>query len=126
MSWIAKFYMDGNCEEVVGFGRRVLTIDAVGKNNGYRDLDQVTWDGANNISPNNEISSARVMPGYRARLFRDKNYTEQELRLDKDPQHGRADFIPGEDGVMKFTYFPDTDGFRFNDAISSIYVEPYE
>ena len=65
MSWIAKFYMDGNCKENVGFAaRRVFTIVAAGKDNGCRDLSQVTWDGdGNTTSPNNEISSARVMPG---------------------------------------------------------------
>lgn len=127
--WVAKFYTDGNCKEVVGFAaRRVLTLtkSSMGKANGYMDLSKITWDGENNItSPNNEISCARVAAGYRARLFTDKNYHGQQLRLDKDPQYGRANFIPEGDGFMKFSYFPASSKFDFNDETSSLYIEPY-
>ncbi len=109
LNWYAKFYEDGN------LSGSSLEIKGLGKENGYPNL---SVQGLNNT-----FSSARVMPGYRVRAFTDLNYTGQELRLDKDPQFGRANYIPGADGVMEFTYFADSDGFRFNDTISSIYCE---
>jgi len=111
MTWIARFFSDG---DLTG---RVLEITSEGMANGFQDL--------NDIGFNNEFSSAEVKPGYRARAFTDLNFSGQQLRLDKDPQFGRADFIPGPDGVMRFTFFPNAPDFRFNDNISSIYSSIY-
>jgi hypothetical protein len=111
MTWIARFYKHG---DLTG---SYVEISSIGKDNGYSDL--------NNQNANNEFSSAEVKPGYRARAFVDLNFTGQELRLDKDPQFGRANYISGPDGIMRFTYFPDASGFKFNDNISSVYCEPY-
>jgi hypothetical protein len=101
--WYARFYehgdLTGHCVEIKGIGRE----------NGIPDLG--TW--------NNEFSSALVKPGYRVRAFQNLNYSGEELRLDKDPQYGRANFISGSDGIMQFTYFPSD----FNDKISSMYCE---
>jgi hypothetical protein len=112
MSWIAKFYTKGDLTGTY------VEITAVGRENGYPDLS--VFHGVNN-----EFSSAEVKPGYRARAFTDLNYTGSELRLDRDPQHGRANYIPGPDGIMRFTFFPNSRDFPFNDKISSIYCEPY-
>lgn len=109
MIWIAKFYTEGN---LTG---RCFEIYFTGKRNGYPDLKEIGF--------NNELSSAEVKPGFRVRAFVDLNFTGQELRLDKDPQFGRANYILGPDGIMQFTFFPDTPQFKFNDAISSIYCE---
>ena len=109
MPWIARFYTNGD------LSGRVLEISSEGKESGYQDLSDVEL--------NNEFSSAEVKPGYRARAFNDFNFTGQELRLDKNSQLGRADFIPGPDGVMRFTFFPNAPDFRFNDNISSVYCE---
>lgn len=80
--------------------RRELTggfveITAVGPDGGYPDLSVV--GGANN-----KFSSAEVKPGYRARAFTDVNYSGLQLRLDQDPQSGRANYEPGPDGIMRF------------------------
>jgi hypothetical protein len=111
MTWIARFYTQGDLTGTY------LEINSTGKTGGYPDLPS---------SVNNEFSSAEVKPGYRARAFTNLNYTGQELRLDKDPQFGRANYKPGPDGIMRFTYFPDSAEFPFNDTISSIYCEPYD
>jgi len=112
MTWIARFHTQGDLTG--GY----VEITAVGSASGYPDLSVV--GGANN-----EFSSAEVKPGYRARAFTDLNYSGLQLRLDRDPQYGRANYIPGPDGIMRFTLFPNSRDFPFNDTISSIYCEPY-
>lgn len=112
--WIARFYVRGDL-----FGR-FLEIRKVGRENGFPNLVQTPFGDFNN-----EFSSALVKPGYRARAFTEFNYTGNELRLDKHPQEGRANYIPVSDGIMSFTYFPDDPDprFKFNDQISSIFCE---
>ena len=111
MAILAVLYVDGDASEA----DTQLHFTNLGRAGGIPNFNTVNFNQA--------ASSARVFPGFRLRCFTNLNYTGQELRLDKDPQFGRANFIPGEDGVMLFTKFPDSDGFRFNDNISSAYVE---
>lgn len=111
MAWIARFYEHG---DLTG---QYYEITGVGRENGYPNLSEVP----NYSWLNNNFSAALIQPGYRARAFVNFNFTGPELILDEQPQDGRANFIPGPDGIMQFTYFPS----GFNDNISSVYCEPY-
>ena len=113
MSWIVKFSHDGDPDHVHA---PKLEHSGIGKENGIKELSSFH---------NNEFSSARVKPGFRVRAFTDLHYTGLELRLDRDPQHGRAEAIIEGDGIMKFTFFPNADPLKVNDRISSFYIEEH-
>jgi hypothetical protein len=107
--WFARFFSEGD------WTGGYFSITGLGRENGVPDF---SWGRLSGMA-----SSAEVKPGFRVRAFTGFNFTGTELRLDKNPQLGRANFVPGPSGLMRFGYFPNSPGFKFNDNINSAYCE---